>query len=63
MVGGGYEKIIEVGVAKEIFDLNSRKSLLVGVALWEGGLPVEILPIDGMLDIPLGAENFAWELQ
>jgi hypothetical protein len=63
LVGAGYGKIIEVGVAKEIFDLSSRKSLLVSVALWEAGLPIEVLPIDGMLDIPLGAENFAWELQ
>ncbi len=36
---------------------------MVSVALWEGGLPIEVLPIDGMLDIPLGEENFAWELQ
>jgi len=26
-------------------------------------LPIEVLPIDGLLDIPLGVENFAWELQ
>jgi alpha-amylase/alpha-mannosidase (GH57 family) len=63
LVGAGYGKIIEVGVAKELFDLSSRKSLMVSVALWEGGLPIEVLPIDGLLDIPLGAENFAWELQ
>jgi hypothetical protein len=31
--------------------------------LWEGGVPLEALPIDGLLDIPLGTENFAWELQ
>jgi alpha-amylase/alpha-mannosidase (GH57 family) len=63
LVSAGYGKIIEVGVAKETFDLSGQKSLMVSVALWEGGLPVEVLPIDGLLDIPLGAENFAWELQ
>jgi len=63
LVSAGYGKIIEVGVAKETFDLSAQKSLMVGVALWEGGLPIEVMPIDGMLDIPLGAEHFAWELQ
>jgi len=63
LVNAGYGKIIEVGVAKETFDLSAQKSLMVSVALWEGGLPIEVLPIDGLLDIPLGVENFAWELQ
>lgn len=63
MVTAGYGKIIEVGVAKEMFDLSARKSLLLSVALWEGGLPIEILPTDGLMDIPLGPEHFAWELQ
>ena len=63
LVSAGYGKIIEVGVAKELFDLSSRRSLLVSAALWERGLPIETLPIDGMLEIPLGPENFAWELQ
>jgi hypothetical protein len=35
----------------------------VSAALWESGLPLETLPLDGMLEIPLGSENFAWELQ
>jgi alpha-amylase/alpha-mannosidase (GH57 family) len=63
LVTAGYGKIIELGVAKEMFDLSGRKSLLLGVALWEGGLPIEILPIDGLLDISLGLENFAWKLR
>ena len=63
LVSAGYGKIIEVGVAKELFDLSSRRALLVSAALWERGLPIETLPIDGMLEIPLGPENFAWELQ
>jgi len=28
--------------------------------LWQGGLPVDVLPLEGMLEIPLGEENFAW---
>ena len=60
LVSAAYEKIIEVSLARELFDLKNRKSLLVSVALWEGGLPIDVLPIDGMLELNLGEENFAW---
>jgi hypothetical protein len=60
LVSAAYDKIIEVSLARELFDLKNRKSLLVSVALWEGGLPIDVLPIDGMLELNLGEENFAW---
>jgi len=34
--------------------------LLLSVALWEGGLPLDVLPVEGMLQVPLGEENYAW---
>ena len=60
LVSAAYDKIIEVSLARELFDLKNRKSLLLSVALWEGGLPIDVLPIDGMLELNLGEENFAW---
>jgi hypothetical protein len=30
------------------------------VALWHGGLPVDVLPAAGFLDVPLGEEHAAW---
>ena len=60
LVVAAYEKIIEVSLARELFDLRDRRSLLLSVALWEGGLPIDILPIDGMLELSLGEESFAW---
>ena len=60
LVSAAYDKIIELSLARELFDLKNRKSLLVSVALWEGGLPIDVLPIDGMLELNLGEENFAW---
>ena len=60
LVAAAYDKIIEVSLAKGLFDLKNRKSLLLSVALWEGGLPIDVLPIDGMLEVGLGEENFAW---
>ncbi|MBZ5697940.1 MAG: glycoside hydrolase [Acidobacteriia bacterium] len=54
------EKILEVSVAKEMVLLGERKSISLGIALWEGGLPVDVLPAEGLLEIQLGAENFGW---
>jgi hypothetical protein len=54
------DKILEVSIAKEMFQLGERKSFSLGVALWEGGLPVDLLPTEGMLEIQLGEEHFGW---
>jgi alpha-amylase/alpha-mannosidase (GH57 family) len=54
------DKILEVSVAKEMVILGDRKSISVGVAVWEGGLPVDLLPAEGLLEIQLGEEHFAW---
>lgn len=43
-----------------MFDLDGRKALLLRVALWEGGLPVDVLPAQGMIEAELGEENFGW---
>ncbi len=63
LVTAAYGKIIEVGMARELFDLPGRRSLLMRAALWEGGLPFEVLPVDGMLELALGEENFAWKIE
>ena len=57
------DKILEVSVAKEMFILGDRKSISVGVAIWEGGLPVDLLPAEGLLEIHLGEEHFAWAIK
>ena len=43
-----------------MFTLGNRKSISLGVAIWEGGLPVDLLPAEGLLEIQLGEENFGW---
>ena len=55
-----YDKIIEVGLSKDLFEIQGRRELLVSVALWRGGLPLDILPAEGMLNVALGEESFAW---
>jgi alpha-amylase/alpha-mannosidase (GH57 family) len=60
---GAFESILEVAIRKDLFDLRGSTRLRLGVALWHGGLPVDVLPAEGILDVPLGEENFAWPLE
>ena len=60
LVTAAYGRILELGISRELFDLRGRRGLLLSVALWQAGLPVDVLPLEGMLDVPLGEENFAW---
>ena len=60
VLAAAYGKILELGLARELFDLRGRRELLVSVALWKGGLPVDVLPAEGVLKVALGEENFAW---
>jgi alpha-amylase/alpha-mannosidase (GH57 family) len=55
-----YDRFLEVAVNKEVFKLAGVNRLRLGAALWHGGLPVDILPAEGFLDIPFGEDNFAW---
>jgi alpha-amylase/alpha-mannosidase (GH57 family) len=57
-----FESILEVAIRKDKLKLNGVKSLRVGVALWHGGLPVDVLPSEALLEVPLGEENAAWPL-
>ncbi len=58
-----FGRIVEVGFEKKLFDIKGRKSLLLGVAIWEGGLPVDVLPAEGYLEIPLGDAAYAWPVE
>jgi len=35
----------------------------IGVALWHGGLPVDVLPAEGFLDVSLGEEHSGWAVE
>ncbi len=59
-VAAAFDKILEVALARELFTSGEQKSLALGVALWHGGLPVDVLPAEGWLEVKLGAEAFAW---
>jgi hypothetical protein len=55
-----FDRILEVAVSKDLFRIAGANRLRVGVALWHGGLPVDVLPAEGFLEVALGEENFAW---
>jgi hypothetical protein len=33
------------------------------VALWHGGLPVDVLPAEGFLEVALGDEHYSWPIE
>ncbi len=55
-----FHHILEVAIGRELVRLGPRRSLSIGVALWQGGLPLDVLPGEGWLTVALGSEAFAW---
>ena len=58
MVSVACDRILEVSVARKLLRLGSRKSFSLVIALWEGGLPVDLLPAEGWFEVPLGRRAF-----
>jgi alpha-amylase/alpha-mannosidase (GH57 family) len=59
-VQAAYGQILEVAIAKTLIETGGRQSFQLGTSLWQGGLPVDMLPADGSLDVRLGPDSFAW---
>ncbi len=55
-----YGQILEVAIARSVIELAGRNSIQLATSLWESGLPVDMLPSEGSLEIKLGEESFAW---
>ena len=58
-----FDRILEVSVNRSELSLKGQKSLRLGVALWHGGLPVDVLPAEGFLEIPLGEDQHSWPFE
>jgi alpha-amylase/alpha-mannosidase (GH57 family) len=56
----GFERTLEIAVSREAICPKGCGKLTLSIALWHGGLPVDVLPASGFLEIALGEENFAW---
>jgi hypothetical protein len=55
-----FERILEVAIKRGELNLKGQTKLKLGVALWHCGLPVDVLPAEGYLEVNLGEENSAW---
>jgi alpha-amylase/alpha-mannosidase (GH57 family) len=58
-----FDRILEVAIRRDQINLRGQTKIRLGVALWHGGLPVDVLPAVGSLDVSLGEENSAWSLE
>jgi hypothetical protein len=56
-----FDRVLELSISRAVLAIASPR-LGIRVALWHGALPVDVLPVDEELEIPLGEENFAWPL-
>ncbi len=54
-----YQRILEVAIDREQLDLRGMNKFTLGVALWHMGLPIDVLPAEGSLEVLLGEENAA----
>ena len=55
-----FDRILEVALNRSEINLKGQTKMMLGVALWHGGLPVDVLPAEGFLEVNLGDEHFAW---
>jgi len=58
-----FDRILEVSIRREELNLKGQTKLRLGVALWHGSLPVDVLPAEAFLDVQLGEENSAWPVE
>jgi alpha-amylase/alpha-mannosidase (GH57 family) len=58
-----FERILEVAIQRSEIKLEGQTKLRLGVALWHGGLPVDVLPAEGFLEVSLGEEHSAWPIE
>jgi alpha-amylase/alpha-mannosidase (GH57 family) len=63
VVEAAFQRTLEVAVKREALDLEGRSRFSLGVALWHGGLPIDVLPAEGFLEVHLGEENCAWAVK
>lgn len=62
LVEVAFDKVLEVGLGQRLLTLVGQTSLALEVALWRGGLLLDLLPRDDSLEVELGADAFAWPL-
>ena len=62
-VAAAFQRTLEVAIRKDALELKGVSKLTLGVALWHGGLPIDVMPAEGSVEILLGEDNAAWEVE
>jgi alpha-amylase/alpha-mannosidase (GH57 family) len=63
MVAAAFQRTLEIAIRKDTLQLNGIGKLNLGVALWHGGLPIDVMPAEGSVEVLLGEENAAWPVE
>jgi alpha-amylase/alpha-mannosidase (GH57 family) len=58
-----FGRTLELAVLREQLELKGKTKFPLGVALWHGGLPIDVMPAEGFLEVNLGEENSAWPVE
>jgi alpha-amylase/alpha-mannosidase (GH57 family) len=56
-VAAAFDKLLEVAIARELLAVRPAAVLGVSVAIWQGGLPVDLLPADGWAELQFETEG------
>jgi alpha-amylase/alpha-mannosidase (GH57 family) len=57
LIDVAFDRILELRVAKVVLPAWPVDSVRLGVGLWEGGLPLDVLPGEGSVELPLALES------
>jgi alpha-amylase/alpha-mannosidase (GH57 family) len=63
IAAAAFDRTLEVAIHKSALDLQGKSKLTLGVALWHCGLPIDVMPAEGHLDVQLGEESAAWAVE
>jgi len=63
MAAAAFGRTLEMAIRKDAMNLKGVTKLTLGVALWHGGLPIDVMPAEGFLTVQLGEENAAWAVE
>jgi len=60
---GAFRRTLEIAIRKEALSLKGTNKITLGVAVWHGGLPIDVMPAEGSVEVQLGEENAAWTVE
>jgi alpha-amylase/alpha-mannosidase (GH57 family) len=63
IASAAFSRTLEVAVRKDALEWKGLTRLTLGVALWHGGLPIDVMPAEGFVEVALGEENAAWAVE